>query len=271
MPQALGVPRHNVAVSLPDPTSQAPPTPNAPTLPTGPRTRVFRARRRVRLGDVTPEGHLRLETVARMLGEVAEDDVEDAGYEEPVGWLVRRTEVHLRRRPLVGDQLDLATFCSGVGPRWAERTTVITHGGIVALWAISVWVAVDPLRGRPASLGPQFHHIYGPSAGGRKASARLGHLEIPPGLVTSPWPLRRSDLDVNGHVHNTVHWAAVEDAAWGPRGESVACGVVEYHHPLVADRPLQLGHRHAGHQSEIWFLQDQRGAATARLWWGALT
>jgi acyl-ACP thioesterase len=45
--------------------------------------RVFTVSRVVRSTDVTPDGRLRLDALARYLQEAAEDDVADAGLAEP--------------------------------------------------------------------------------------------------------------------------------------------------------------------------------------------
>ena len=48
--------------------------------------RVFRANRRVRLGDVTPRGRLRLDAAVRYLQDIAHDDAREAAYADRDGW-----------------------------------------------------------------------------------------------------------------------------------------------------------------------------------------
>ena len=57
---------------------------------------MFRTERTVRLGEADADGRLRLDAIARYLGDVAEDGVDDAGYDEHTGWLVRRTSMTMR-------------------------------------------------------------------------------------------------------------------------------------------------------------------------------
>ena len=61
--------------------------------------RRFSPCRRVRLGDASPGGRLRLDAVARYLQDVANDDAEDAGLANPASWVVRRTTIEVRPRP----------------------------------------------------------------------------------------------------------------------------------------------------------------------------
>ncbi len=182
---------------------------------------------------MTPAGRLRLDAIARYLANVATDDVADAGLDGEV-WLVRRTEVHVPSVPTLGEQVELVTYCSGTGPRWAERRTSLRgeRGGRVE--AVSLWVRVDPLTGAPVPLTPSFLSCYGPAAGGRRVRARLTHAGPPPGTSPEaeagsngpspvpspapdpmprwrPFPLRASDFDAYGHLNNAVAWEVVED------------------------------------------------------------
>ncbi len=87
--------------------------------------RVYETRRIVRSTDVAPSGRLRLDSVALYLQSAAEDDLADAGLAEPVVWLMRRCQLSISSLPAAGERLAIRTFCSGTGPRWAERTTTL--------------------------------------------------------------------------------------------------------------------------------------------------
>lgn len=177
-----------------------------PELPA--RGRRFTARRRVRLSDTTTSGRLRLDAVARYLQDVANDDVDEAGIRGV--WVLRRLTLRVARPPRFGDDIELVTFCSGTGSRWAERRTTLTRDGVTAVDSMAIWVPVDG-EGRPVRLGDSFFGAYGEAADGRTVSSRL-HLPPPsPDATTRPWLLRASDFDVLGHVNNAVSWEAVED------------------------------------------------------------
>jgi hypothetical protein len=55
--------------------------------------REFTARRRVRLGDATPNGRLRLDALARYLQDVSNDDTRVSEWSDPHWWVVRRTVI----------------------------------------------------------------------------------------------------------------------------------------------------------------------------------
>ena len=180
------------------------------SLEPGARSRVFEASRPIRLGDADQRGRLRLDALARHLQDVATDDSNDAGMnEEPVFWVVRRAAIAIERWPRYLQRVDYRTFCSGAGPRWAERRTSGRTAAGGHLEAAVLWAAVDAASGRLAVLSERFARIWG--NGARQVSARLIHPSPPPGAASRPWAIRATDLDVVGHVNNAAYWEAVED------------------------------------------------------------
>lgn len=226
--------------------------------------RVYTAVRTARSTDVTPAGRLRFDALARYLQEAAEDDVADAGMTGRYGWLLRRCEVSVVGYPSHGEQLRLRTFCSGTGPRWAERTTTVAGPGGDLIQARALWVAVDPATGQPCPLGGDFQRVYGPATGGRRVSAKLSH-PAPDGRWTGrDWPLRASDFDTAGHVNNSVHWLAVEDVLagldWLP-----AAAELEYHRPILPGSRVRLITGEDGSQVRAWLAEGQHRLASAVL------
>src|SRR5215469_6741630 len=246
-----------------------------PAFRTEPATgRVYASRRIVRSTDVTPSGRLRLDALARYLQTAAEDDVVDSGLEEPVVWLVRRCELRIARLPVMGERVALRTFCSGTGPRWAERTTTLANlDGHRLAQATAVWAAVGRADGRPVQLSADFTAIYGPSAAGRTASVRLSHPRPErrafaetgaAGSAPRDWPLRAADFDTAGHVNNAVHWEVVEDelarAGWL---RSVA--EVEYQRAIMPDCLPRLITSRNENRTTLWLLGGERLLASALL------
>jgi acyl-ACP thioesterase len=176
------------------------------------RGRVFRASRRVHLGDVDALGVVRLEALARYLQDVATDDADEAELSEARGvWVLRASDVEIVTTPVYHESVALATFCSGTGPRWAERRTRLTGDRGALVDAAGLWVFVDRDHGRPLPLDDDFHDRYAESAGGRRVRGRLLHEAPPADAASRPWPLRTSDFDVLDHVNNARSLEAVED------------------------------------------------------------
>jgi len=205
--------------------------------------RVFRASRRVHLGDVDTRGAVRLEALARYLQDVATDDADDADLSEARGvWVLRSSDLEIVTTPVYHEAVELATFCSGTGPRWAERRTRVVGDRGAFVDAAGLWVFVDREHGRPLALDADFHDRYGESAGGRRVRGRLVH-DAPPATATwRPWPLRTSDFDVLDHVNNARSLEAVEDELVRRLpGRTLRRVRIEYRGALERDDSVLLG------------------------------
>jgi acyl-ACP thioesterase len=246
----------------PDPGPDASPVPGF--LPDPAQGRVFTTARIVRSTDVTPAGRLRFDALARHLQEAAEDDLAEAGWDEPYGWLLRRCAVAVRSYPARGEQVGLRTFCSATGPRWAERTTTVSGPAGDLIQARAVWVAITRADGSPCPLGAEFHRLYGPSTGGRRVSARLSHPGPPHTQDGRAWPLRASDFDPAGHANNAIHWAAAEDALAG-LGSLPSGAELEYHRPVLPGHEPRLVTSRTPDHLWVWVLNAGQRLASARL------
>ncbi len=198
--------------------------------------RVFDTTHRIRLADVDPEGRCRLDAMVRHLQDVARDDSAASGMQHPMNWVVRRTMLEVDQPPVFQESVEIATWCSGHGGRWAERRTQLIGEAGSRVEAVTVWVYVDGQTGAPRQLKQAFFDTYGATAKNRKVSARLS-------LSTTPaadaqiigWALRFSDLDMFGHVNNAAQWSPVEEALdWvdGPTSNIRA----ELEHGLAVER-----------------------------------
>jgi acyl-ACP thioesterase len=175
--------------------------------------RVFRCTRQVRWGDVDSGGRLRLDAIARLLQDVATDDTADLGLDEAEAWVVRRTLIQQNRAAEQGETLELATFCSGLGSRWAERRISITGEGGASIEAAALWVHLDPHSGRPKLLPARFGTDFAAAAAGREVTARQTIEAVPveaSGAMVRQWYPRSTDIDILDHVNNAIGWSVVE-------------------------------------------------------------
>jgi acyl-ACP thioesterase len=183
-----------------------------PLVPLPDRGRVFRTGRRVRLADADPSARLRLDACARYLQDCGNDDTADSGIDdEAVTWVVRRAVIDVHSPPRWGEWVAEATWCGGLGGRWAERRMSIVgdKGGHIEI--STLWVQLDTTTMAPTRLSPRFLDVYGETAGGRRVTSRLWLDDPPVGAAAAPWPLRAVDIDLVGHVNNAAYWAAVEE------------------------------------------------------------
>jgi acyl-ACP thioesterase len=199
---------------------------------------VFTESVRPGLADCSPSGRVRLDALARFAQDIAYADADDVGLSRSAAWVVRRTRMDVRRFPRFGEHLTLATFCSGLGRMWAERRTTIAGAGQVEI--ASVWVHLDPTRGRPTPLTEEELAAWGESAAGRKVTARLRHPAPPAAAERRPWRFRRTECDLADHVNNAAYLQPLEEELLqGDELESIDVEI-EYRAPSQAGDKLVL-------------------------------
>ncbi len=176
--------------------------------------RLFHFERRVLLADTDPSGRMRLDAISRVLQDAATLDVESTSLAKKGPWVIRWMELAAHGLPTYLEQLEVKTYCSGLGRAWAERSTVINSKSS-SITAVANWVLLDDLGRSPIRLSEEFLSVYGESANGKTSSPRL-HLgqrfsasDLTDKVVV---PLRYADLDIMGHTNNAIHLALVEEA-----------------------------------------------------------
>jgi acyl-ACP thioesterase len=235
--------------------------PLAPLLETG---RVFRAQRRIRLSDTTATGRLRLDAVARYLQDIATDDVDDAGTDDTEHvWVVRRTVLDVLH-PFDGDSaVSLATWASGVGPRWATRRTRVEGDASGCIEAESLWVHLHRQTLQPHPMPERFQQAFGASGLPRVSGRLLLPSDVPGETERTSWPVRVTDIDIMGHVNNAVYWGAIEAVL--PSDLTTYRAVLEYREPIDLHLRVTLAVERGSDALNVWFLARGRVAAVAGL------
>ena len=228
--------------------------------------RRFEMHQPVRLGDATREGRLRLDALARYLQDVATEDTAEVDMPKDRGWVLRKMSWDVGRLPTIYEDLVLETRCTGVGGRWAERTTTITGvDGLnddgtglrrgVLITARAVWVSIGMATGVPQALSPEFFAAYGEAIRDHKVSARLTHPAPPIDAVRAAWPLRSTDFDVFGHVNNALYWVPIEDYFAVPgRGKDLVAATIEFGAGIDPGDRCHLAQVADASSLHIWFM-----------------
>jgi len=211
-----------------------------PAIPLPAQGRTFSARRRIRLADVDANGRVRLDAIARLLQDVAIDDVEETGWGTPSHlWFVRRLRIDVHE-PFLGDEeIRLVTWSSGLaaiaaGRRWSLEGD---RGGRSEV--DSVWIHLGPDQ-RPARI--EGFGVYEETTGGRHVSTKLELPEPTAGASGRAWPVRVTDFDRHGHVNNAIHWQAVEHAlaASGLDPAAPLVAELDYREPIDPGDEIEL-------------------------------
>jgi acyl-ACP thioesterase len=224
-------------------------------MPDRPAGRVVTIDARVGLGDVRPDGRLRLDALADLVQDVADEDAATAPIPgDDSIWILRRLALRIDRTPRFRDALELATWCSGTGARWAERRTEVERAGALVAIATGLWVHTNRATGRPAPLPPGFDAVWGETARGRTVRARLGHPSPPADAARERWPLRATDVDVVAHVNNAAYWAAAEELIARRAIEHVTAAEIEFRAGVLPAELVELASADRDDGFMVWFL-----------------
>jgi acyl-ACP thioesterase len=172
--------------------------------------------------------------------------------------------IAVRQPATLDEALKLATYCTGMGRSWAERTTTLRGSGGAQIDTVSVWVQVAVDNGRPAPLTDQFRQHYGEACGGRKVSARLGLAGPTDSVTARPWMVRRTDLDPFNHVNNAANWAFLEEVTAAAGCSRAGIAEMEFVAPVDLDTAVELHHEREGHSCAAWLTNDGAVRSAAR-------
>lgn len=218
--------------------------------------RITTVDRHVGLADVGPDARSRLDAIARIVQEVSDADASSVEIDGMGLWILRRMDLEIAAAPRFRAEVTGSTWCSGVGARWAERTTQLHVGEKLCVEAIAIWVHTDPATGAPSPLPAGFDAVWGVTAAGRKVSARLRHPAPPPDAPRRAWPLRATDIDVVGHVNNAAYWAAIEEELARRGRPRVRTAEIEFRSGLDPAEAVDIAIRDTAAGFAAWLLVD---------------
>jgi len=174
---------------------------------------VYTGRVRVRHHELDPFGRVQPSVYLRYLAQAAIEASSDAGfdarwYAEAGGhWIIRRSLFEIFRPALAGEQLSIRTWVEDFRRvRSHRRYEVRDRAGEVQLWALTDWVFVDAVSGRPRRVPDEMTAGFGlPSD--RPAAERPPWSAPAPAATParSPHRVRFADLDSLGHMNNAAY------------------------------------------------------------------
>lgn len=178
---------------------------------------VYRRTYEVRARDCASDGAIKDEAVFEILQEEAASHADSlrVGFSDllPAGrtWILARMRLDLERRPRYREALSIATWPSGIAGFIALRDFYImdARDGVLAR-ATSSWLLVDFKTRRPLKPDLVREHLpAGPERALPSDASKIADFEGSPAF--KPFTVLASDLDVNGHVNNTVYVRMIED------------------------------------------------------------
>ena len=173
-----------------------------------------------RVEDFDQHGRLTPTALLSIFENTAVRHAETVGYSpmddslrNGMAWLITNWRVAVERAPAYDEPFTASTWLCN-NPRQATREMLLqSAGGEVLARGQAKLALVDRSCNKPCLPTPERLAAYQPEL--RTAFAdKLPRLRPPAGCTAaSPVQLRRSDMDYNGHLHNTAYLSLALDAA----------------------------------------------------------
>jgi acyl-ACP thioesterase len=244
--------------------------PNADTnlvpIPTSGRT--FTTTRVVSIADANPDGRMEFDAIGRFLQDAGNADTDDANLPElGLAWVARRCVIDIHHHGTSREELQLTTWCSGTGARWAERRTSIRGSQGAHVEAAAIWVHIDAETGRPTKWGEEFANAYLQATGGRQVDSRLRHPKRAPaagddGVNTMEFRFRQTDMDAFRHVNNAAYLSILEEALGGNAPPAPLRLEIEWRKPSLAGEVLTVVETIGMDGVQQWITADDEVRAT---------
>jgi acyl-CoA thioester hydrolase len=172
---------------------------------------AYIARVRVRHDDLDAFGRAYPSAYLRHLAQVAIDASTDAGFDAAwyaaagARWLVRRTTFSVTRPSRADDELRVRTWVEDFRRVRSRRRYEVHVGKTAALTAVTDWVFVDAVTGRPRRVPGEMEARFGMAvdAGAPRTPYRAPAPPAEP--ARSTYRVRWAELDSLGHMNNAAY------------------------------------------------------------------
>lgn len=181
---------------------------------------IFEDNFKIGLADLNANVELRNYSLLKLLEDVAgyhSDSVHrgiNDNYGSGTAWALLDWEVDVTKRPKYGQKIRITTWPRLMNKCHVYRDFEIYADGEKCAIATTKWMLMDLKRRWPVIIKPELMQEYAPEIGrsvfGVEELARLP--EVTGAVLTAEYKVRRSDIDINGHVHNLNYLNIVEEA-----------------------------------------------------------
>ncbi|ORB29710.1 acyl-[acyl-carrier-protein] thioesterase [Mycolicibacterium parafortuitum] len=216
-----------------------------PTSPDGPLDQrqvvqpdsgyVYRTAWRVATGDIGSDLTLRLDGVARYIQEVGAENLVDAGEAEAhPHWLVQRTVIDVIEPIEFPNEITFSRWCSALSTRWCTMRVDLVGSDGGRIETEGFWIAINAKTLTPQRATDSLIERFSSTTDQHRLKWRPWLDNLTDADQTTPFALRRTDIDLFEHVTNTAYWHAIHEvAARVPDiGTAPYRTVVEYRKPI---------------------------------------
>lgn len=171
---------------------------------------IFRHTFTAELSDINSKKQIKNKTLLRFFENVAGkhsdslhnglNDIIDTGRT----WVLLEWRLKVLDRPVYGESLEVSTWVRNSTKLYSYRDFEICCGGTKKVIGSSKWILVDIKTLRPMKLNDELLDVYKPEPDKNVfGEEEFGKLAEPEEYTDeAEFHVRKSDIDINGHVHN---------------------------------------------------------------------
>lgn len=174
---------------------------------------IFKYKFEPELSDVNTDKRVKNKSLLRFFENIAAkhsdsihnglNDIIDIGF----SWVLLEWQLHVTDRPKYGDVLEVHTWVRNSTKLYSYRDFEVYANGVKKAEGSSKWLLVDIATLRPKKITDDLVKDYGPEPD--KNVFGLAEFEkmkeLPEYDTETDYIIRKSDIDINGHVHNLVY------------------------------------------------------------------
>lgn len=173
---------------------------------------MYKTEGRVRYSECASDNKLKIAGIINYFQDCTTDNSERLGVghaylkERKRAWILNSWQVEIKRRPYVGEEIEVLTWATGFKGVFGPRDFCMqTKGGEVLALAHTLWVFIDTESGRPVKPEEEDIAIYelGEPLPMEPASRKI---KMPEQAVeVDTFPVHKYHIDTNNHVNNSQY------------------------------------------------------------------
>lgn len=181
---------------------------------------IFKHKFEAGLKDINEKNEIKSKAILEMLENIAEKHSYSIGEglnsvkKTGLTWMLLDWKVKMLKNPCYGDELELKTWSREAKKFYAYRDFEIYVNGEKVGIASSNWILIDIYNQRPARITDDFINKYEPEIDMKVFEEdnieKMRELEEYEKVIE--YKVRKSDIDINGHMHNLNYLDVVSEA-----------------------------------------------------------
>ncbi|MCI5840038.1 MAG: thioesterase [Peptoniphilaceae bacterium] len=125
-------------------------------------------------------------------------------------WIVYSHNISINKLPKMNDEITITTYCSGMNRFYADREMIIENDGDVLAKILSEFLLISKIKKRPIKIPEEYKKVYGKEKS--LFDKKINEKEFEKNYnKNSKLILRKSDIDINGHISNAQYFDIVRE------------------------------------------------------------